>query len=181
MLIGAGLLAAAAIGAGVLALADGDDKDAQDRTDEIARLLSEEISIRDAGIVVRHPADWMSSKRRGAIINVESPDRCVVVSVSAPAESGLAGRLASDSIDALRAQLGKTRERKLQRSRIDGRPTESSLVAVRSKKGAPVVVRQSVSKGKRFAYLTQTLYRAPPCAESSPTADLIVQNVELSK
>jgi len=179
MLVGGGLLAAAAIGAGVLALAGGGDR-GDSPADEIGRLLPEKVSNADAGIVVRHPADWKDSKRSG-IINVESPDRCIVISISAPAGSGRAGQLATDSIDALEAQLGRVRERPLKRSEVDGRPTQSSLVAVRSEKGAAVVVRQSVSKGKRFAYLIQTLYRAPPCAESAPTADLIVQSLELSK
>jgi hypothetical protein len=183
------VLGAAAIGAVALALAGGDDDSdeppsaaelAQQRADEVARLLPEKVSNAEAGIVVRHPADWKDSKR-GPIINIEAPDRCIVVSVSAPAGSGQAGRLGRDSVAALGATLGKTREQKLKRSEIDGLPTESSLVAARSESGAAVVVRQSVSKGKRHAYLTQTLYRAPPCAESSAAADLIVENLDLSK
>lgn len=183
------VLGAAAIGAGVLALA-GDDEDgddpastaelAQQQADEVEGLLSGKTSNGDAGIVVRYPADWKGSKS-GEVVNVESPDRCIVIRVSAPVQAGLASRLAGDIGDSVAAQFGKAREEKLERSEIDNLPTEGALLAVESKRGTPVVLRQTVSKGKRFAYLTQTLYRAPPCAESSPTADLIVQNLELSK
>ncbi len=144
------------------------------------RTLSEKIADRATGIEVRYPEGWKATKG-DLLINVGSPDGCLVVSIGAPVGAAAADRLGGDLVADLEQRYGKIQEQALEPSEIDRLPTKGSLVAVRNREGGPVVIRLSVAEGERFAYLIQTVYRGPPCAESSPTADLIIENLDLSK
>lgn len=187
--IGAVVLLAALIGGGVLLLtgddsgSDSDEPDpaeqAQLQAEALQRLLPETTEVKEAGIEIPHPKDWKVQKR-GALVNLESPDRCIALSISAPVEADLAGRLMRDSIKGLEASFGKTKVEPQTARQLDGLPTQGALVEVKTE-GATVVVRQTVSKGTKFAYLTQTVFRAPPCADTAPVADQIVANTQFDK
>jgi hypothetical protein len=143
------------------------------------RALTESLERPRDGYEAAYPAEWVVAERKG-IVNLESPDRCIAISLSAPVPTAQAGRLERDLTASLRRTYGKLKV--VRRSeRIGGKPTRTSFVAVRSKTGDPVVVRQSVTPGAELAHLTQVIQRAPPCEAYSEQAGLILGSIEFTK
>jgi hypothetical protein len=113
-------------GAALLASGGGDDAGSEPppaTETAAAGEPSETLAKRGAGLALAHPSGWKRGERRG-IVNLESPDRCVAISLSAPV---------------------------------------------------------SVSRGKRFAHLTQVVFRAPPCEATAEQTRAIVSSIEFSR
>ena len=127
---------------------------------------------------MQYPAGWKRSERDG-IYNLESPDRCVVIALSAPAAASTAGRLFDDTIAGLRRNFGKLRTRPPTREAdIGNAPTETRLIAVRTKAGQSVVIQVSVSKGQELAHVAQVVIRDPGCAASIQQSGVVVGSIE---
>jgi hypothetical protein len=171
-------------GAALLASGGGDDAGSEPppaTETAAAGESSETLAKRDAGLALAHPSGWKRGERRG-IVNLESPDRCVAISLSAPVPATGSRRLFADTVAGLRRTFGKVDARLEPAAEpIGGRPTKSALVAVRTKRGRPVVIRVSVSRGKRFAHLTQVVFRAPPCEAAAEQTRAIVSSIEFSR
>lgn len=144
------------------------------------RTLTESLEKGDAGITGAYPDGWSRSEESG-IVNLESPDRCVVVTVSAPVGANQANMLRRDTIAPLGRSFEKIEVRPGPKQELGGVPTSGATVAVRTKQGSAVVVRIAVGKGRKFAYLTQVTYRAPPCEAASAQVDLILDSLEFSR
>jgi hypothetical protein len=93
----------------------------------------------------------------------------------------LAGRLEKDSIDALRASFGRVEVRDSGKATLGGLPTTGALVAVTNKRGDPAVIQLSVSRGRQLAYVTQVVFRSPPCEEAAPDAQRVTESLEFTK
>jgi hypothetical protein len=185
---GAALLVAAGIGAVILLGDDGETTEpfgsqpskadqAQERAD---RTLTEAVVKRPAGLSVRYPEGWKRSELEGAI-RLESPDRCALISFSAPDKAAGAARVRRESISVIRGLFVKSQVHPQPPAELGGAPTTSAVVAGRRRKGPTIAVQASVSKGSGLAHLTEVLLRRPPCAGVAPQIRLILGSIEFSR
>ena len=144
------------------------------------RTLTESLEKEDAGLRAAYPEGWRRSESSG-IITLESPDRCIAISLSSPATAAQADQLLRDSIKGVQASFKRAEIRRSQQRTVGGRPTSGALIAVRNKQGKPVIVELAVSKGKQLAHLTQLALRSPPCEAAAPQMDLIIESIEYSR
>jgi len=174
------LVLGALIGGFVL-LTSGDDEDGVGDRSAVDRSgLTERLTKRDAGLSLFYPTGWRRSAGEG-IINLESPDRCVAMALSSPVDASLWNRLFADSVAGLRdtrgAQIGRTQDPVV----VGSAPTRTAIAALRSKKGTPVTVRLSVSRGRRLAHILQVVTRAPTCEESATQSRAIIESIEYTR
>ena len=130
--------------------------------------------------MLAHPPDWRRSKGDG-VLALESPDRCTVISLAAPADKSQAKGLREDTIAALQASFKQSEVRRARRQTLGGRPTTGAIVAVRNKQGHPVVVRVAVSEGAELAHVTEVVLRAPPCEAAAPVTAQILGSIEFRR
>jgi hypothetical protein len=183
MALGAVLVLAALIGGFVL-LVGGDDDDDGDSAESIAERsgLTERVTKRDAGLSVFYPEDWRRTEREG-IINLQSPDRCAAVALSAPVPADLSGRLLRDSAAGIRrsfsgAVVGTGR----QRTPIGGAPTRIAVGVIRQRGLPGTVVRVAVSRGRELAHLVQQVVRDPErCTEGAEQARAIIDSIQYTR
>jgi hypothetical protein len=176
--LGVVLVLAAGIGGIVLAVTGGDDDEASSSQQAQASSIELEETLRRkaAGLSVDYPSSWRHT-RKGPLDSLESPDRCTVISFSAPVGAGGAPRLMRDSVQLIGDSFQRTGIRGQPVSQLGGLPTANSLLALRNRQGNPVVIRLSVSRGPKFAHLVQVVLRAPPCAESADETAAVLQSV----
>lgn len=144
------------------------------------RTLTESLEKEDAGVKAAYPEGWRRSEESG-IVSLESPDRCTVISLSAPAAAAEAKQLREDAIAALRQSFKKVEVRRNKPGALGGLPTTGALLAVRNEQGNNVLIDIAVSRGKDLAHLTQVVLRAPPCEAATPQRALIVDSLEFSR
>jgi hypothetical protein len=186
-LLGLILIVAAVIGGLVLLAGDdsnepaaGDEPSAEEQVQElIDRTLTESFEKEETGLAVRYPEEWKLSEGRG-LVTLESPSRCVAISLSAPGAASESGPLLEDSIASIRRSFGGAEVRRNKGS-VGGLPAMGALVGVANKQGNPVVIRLNVARGKRFSYLSQVVLRVPPCQADAAQATLILDTIEYSK
>jgi RNA polymerase sigma factor (sigma-70 family) len=150
------------------------------RAELAERTLTESLVKRQVGLTGAYPPDWRRSERFGAV-RLESPDRCVLISLSAPAKAADAARLREDSIAVLRKLFDKSSVRPEPPSRLGGAPTTGAVMAGRKGKRPPVAVHLRVSRGKKLSHLTEVLFRIPPCEEAAPQTQLILDSLEFKR
>jgi hypothetical protein len=180
VLAGLALIALAIIG-GIVLLVDGDgDGDSEESAAQ--RLLSERQgelteSLDDAktGIAVNWPSSWEKLEKRGAF-GFRSPDRDLLISISAPAPSGDADALREGAIDQVRREYGEATVQRGKGRTIGGLTATGAIV-----QGPNSTTLVAVAPGKERAYLFQVLTRPDVAAETLVDGQLILGSLELSK
>jgi hypothetical protein len=182
---GAALVGAALIG-GIVLLVAGGGSDSSSKasspqiTDLQNKFLNHTVVIPDKGISVRRPGDWTDSKRNGAIA-MQSHDRCLAMTLSAPVPAAQAKGLRSDSIELLRRSYENAKVGSAPDSQIGGIPTSSDTVNFTDQKGNPIRVLVGVGAGKKNAYLTEVVVRDPTCQGDLNLAQVVLSSVQYTK
>jgi hypothetical protein len=182
MALGAVLVLAALIGGFVLFVGGDDDDDNSAESIAERSGLTERVTKRDAGLSVFYPEDWRRTEREG-IINLQSPDRCAAVALSAPVPTELSARLLRDSAAGIRrsfsgAVVGTGR----QRTPIGGAPTQIAVGVIRERGVPGTVVRLAVSRGRELAHLVQQVIRDPErCTEGAEQARAIIDSIQYTR
>jgi hypothetical protein len=182
------LLVAIALVGGLLLLASGDDdgdsgskaQPITDLNDLQNQFLDRAVVIPSDGISVRRPADWKDSKQRG-VITLLSPNRCVSVSVSAPAEAKGATGLMDDSLGALRQTYERVEVGPGGQAAIGGVPTTSRTIQLTDADGDRRRVLLGVGTGDKNTYLTQVVSGSPSCQGELGLAQVILSSAEFTK
>jgi hypothetical protein len=183
MALGAVLVLAALIGGFVLLVGDDDDDDGSARSAAERSGLTERVTKRDAGLSVFYPEDWRRTERSG-IINLQSPNRCAAVALSAPVPADLSDELVRDSAAGIRrsfrgrAVVGTGR----QRAPIGGAPTQLAVAVIRVPGEPGVVIRLAVSRGRELAHMVQQVIRDPErCTEGAEQARAIIDSIQYTR
>lgn len=183
--VGVVLVVAALIGGLVLLFAGGDDNDSSsDSSKQTSQLqdkfLQRTVVVPDKGISVRRPANWKDSKNQG-VVALQSKDRCLAMTLSAPQGADKAKGLRDDSIGLFKDSFKNTKLRPAPDSPVGGIPTTSDALSVTDEKGNPIQILLSVGTGRKFAYLTEIVVRDPRCQGDLQLAQVVLGSIEYSK
>ena len=181
------VLVAAAILGGVLLLLLGssdDDESPGPSPEDISKLqdevLDKTVVDPSAGISVRRPSSWSDSKERN-VITLRSKNRCVAMTLAAPAEADQADKLLDATIDAIRGTQKNVAFKRAGHAQVGGIPTASYRTALKNQKGAEIRAVISIGTGKKYAYLTQTVLGNASCRQDLAVAQLIQTSIEYTK
>jgi hypothetical protein len=182
--IGVVLMVFAVIG-GLVLLVGGDDGGSSSKTShQVAQIqdkfLKHTVVQPDKGISVRKPANWSAHKSGGAV-SLQSHDRCLAMTFSAPQDADKAKSLRSDSISVLEQSFGNAKLRAAPDSPIGGIPTTSDALRFTDQKGNPIQILLSVGTGKKNAYLTEIVVRDPRCQGDLQLAQVVLSSVQYTK
>lgn len=184
--IGALLVAIALIGGLILLLTGGGDDSGSGGKPVVSlaqlqdRFLKHTVADASKGISVRRPGDWTDSKRADAI-TLQSHDRCLSMTLSAPTAAGRANRLHQDSLALFRRSYRGVRVSTAPASQLGGIPTTSNAIKFTDDKGNPLTVLLSVGTGRQHAYLTEVVVGNPSCQGALQRARLVLSSVEYTK
>jgi hypothetical protein len=129
---------------------------------------------------VRRPAGWSDSNRNG-VVTVDSHDRCLVMTLSAPVPAGRSKGLRSDSIALLRRSYKNAKVQSAPSSQLGGIPTTSNALSFSDQKGNPIKVLLTVGTGDKNAYLTEVVVRNPACQGDLQLANLMLGSIQYTK
>ncbi len=179
------LVVAAVIGGLVLLVAGGGDEASTSGASPQAsqlqdRFLRQTVVVPDRGISLRRPGNWKDSKNGGAIA-LQSRDRCLAMTLSAPQGAGRAKGLRDDSIALFKRSFANARVRPAPDSPVGGIPTTSDALSVTDQKGNPIQILLSVGTGERFAYLTEIVVRDPRCQGDLQLAQIVLGSIQYTK
>jgi hypothetical protein len=178
------LVGAALIGGLVLLIAGGgDDSDtkASKQTSELQdKFLAHTVVVADKGISVRRPSNWSDTKK-GGVVALQSHDRCLAMTLSAPQGAEEAKGLRDDSIAILKRSFGNANVRPAPDSDVGEIPTTSDAITFTDQKGNPIQVLLSVGKGDKYAYLTEIVVRDPSCQGDLQLAQVVLGSIEYTK
>jgi hypothetical protein len=185
--IGGILVTLAIIGGIVLLIAGGDDDNGNNSSSTSPqvkqlqeRFLKHTVVDVEKGISVRRPKTW-SDKKDNHVIALQSHDRCLAMTLSAPVEASKANGLHDDSIAVLKRSFKNTKVHPTPNDkRIGGLPTTSNTLTF-NQGGDQVRVLLSVSKGDKYAYLTEVVVRNPSCQGDLQLGNLILTSIEFTK
>jgi len=135
---------------------------------------------KDKGISVRRPAGWSDSRRNGAV-TVQSHDRCLVMTLSAPGAASRSKGLRSDAVAVFRRSYKNARVGSAPSSRVGGIPTTSNAISFTDPKGNPIKVLLSVGTGDKYAYLTEVVVRDPSCQGDLQLANLMLGSIQYTQ
>jgi hypothetical protein len=144
------------------------------------KFLKHTVVQADRGISVRHPANWSDSKSNG-VVTLQSHDRCLAMTLSAPVPAGQAKGLRSDSIALLKRSYRRVRVGAAPDSEVGGIPTNSDTVSFSDQKGNPIRVLLSVGTGKKYAYLTEIVVRDPSCRGDLQLGQVVLSSIAYTK
>jgi hypothetical protein len=182
--IGALLIGAALIGAIVLLIVGGGGDSGSKTSTQISelqnRFLQHTIVVPDKGISVRRPADWTDSQRSG-VISVQSHDRCLAMTLSAPAPAGQSNSLRSNSVRLLRRSYKGATVGTAPSSQVGGIPTVSNTISFTDPKGNDIKTLVSVGSGSKYTYLTEIVVRSQSCQGDLSLAQLVLSSVQYTK
>ena len=173
------------IGGIVLLIAGGgDDNSGSPSSADISKIsdkvLTHTLVNPDKGISVRIPANWSSRKSNG-VISAQSHDRCLAMQFAAPLPADQAKKLRTDGIKTFRSQYKKVDVKPATGPRVGGLPTTTDAITVTADKGRQVRLLLNVSTGKKYAYLTETVFRDPSCTVDLHLGNLVLRNVQYTK
>ncbi len=162
----------------------GGDDSSSDASHQTARLqdkfLKHTVVVADKGISVRRPANWKDTKR-GGVIALQSHDRCLAMTLSAPRNAGQAKGLRRDSIALLKRSFGNAKVLSAPDSPVGGIPTTSDALSFTDQKGNPVRVLLSVGTGKKHAYVTEVVVRDPRCQGDLQLGQVVLSSIQYTK
>jgi hypothetical protein len=184
VLAGLALIALAVLGAIILLAEDDDDGGGsqtavQQGVDQ--RLPEVGASLDDAktGIAVEWPADWTKVEKRGAF-GFRSPDRTLLVLISAPADAADADQLRKDAIASTAAEYKNPVVRPGKGRTIGGLRAEGATISGRGPGGQSLTL-VAVAAGKQHAYLFQVLTTENAPSKRLVEAQLILNSLRLRK
>jgi hypothetical protein len=172
--LGAILVIAAIIG-GLVSLGGGDDEDGGDHTQELQTSLVDP----ETGIGVHWPRGWAKLEKADKFA-FQSPDKAVLVAISAPAPASQAAQVRRDVIAATAQQyrnptIGRGSDRK-----FGGLESAGALISGRGPRG-PSTTLVAVAPGATKAYLLEVYSASGASAEALAGAQLILNSLELIK
>jgi hypothetical protein len=175
------LVAIAVIGGLVLLIAGGGGGSSGSKEPApVSGLLNHTVVDPHAGISVRRPANWTVTKKLG-VINIQSHDRCLVMTLSAPVPADKANGLRQDGIKLLKSTYKNAKVHSAPRGSLGGIPTTTNTVTVTTSKGTHVRVLLSVGKGRKNAYLTEVVVRDTSCQGDLQLASLMLGSISFTK
>ena len=180
------LVAAALIGGLVLLVTGGggggdSSSSAAKQTSQLQdRFLKHTVDVADKGISVRRPANWKDSNQHG-VIALQSHDRCLAMTLSAPQGADQGKGLRSDSIALLKRSFGNAKVLPAPDSPVGGIPTTSDALSFTDQKGNPIRVLLSVGKGHKYSYLTEVVVRDPRCQGDLQLGQVVLSSVQYTK
>ena len=186
MAIGVLLVALAVIGGIILLIAGGggDNNSSSPSSSDVSqvsdKVLTHTVVNPDKGISVRIPANWSSRKSNG-VISVASHDRCLAMQFAAPVPANQAKKLRTDGLRTFRSQYKKVVVKPAAPSQVGGIPTTTDAVTLTAAKGRQVRLLLDVGTGKKYAYLTETVFRDPSCTVDLHLGNLVRSNVQYTK
>ena len=178
------LVVAALIGGLVLLFVGGSDDSGSKASHQTSQLqdtfLQHTVVVPDKGISVRRPDNWKDSKNGGAVA-LQSHDRCLAMTLSAPRDADRAKGLRDDSIALFKRSFRNAKVRPAPDSPVGGIPTTSDALSVTDQKGNPIQVLLSVGTGSKFAYLTEIVVRSPSCQGDLQLAQVVLSSIQYTK
>jgi hypothetical protein len=183
--VGVVLVGAALVGGLVLLVVGGGDDGSGSKTSHQTsqlqdKFLQHTVVVPDKGISVRRPDNWKDSKNGGAVA-LQSRDRCLAMTLSAPQDADKAKGLRDDSIALFKRSFKNAKVRPAPDSPVGGIPTTSDALSVTDQKGNPIQVLLSVGTGERFAYLTEIVVRNPYCQGDLQLAQVVLSSIQYTK
>jgi hypothetical protein len=183
VLVGLALVAVAILGAIILITDDdGDDEAASpERTEATVQPSELGQSLTDAnrGIAVQWPSDW-TKLEKGGVLAFRSPDKSILVGISAPADAGDAEDLRKGAIASAAAGYRKPVIRHGKGRRIGGLPASGATISGRGPGGESITLI-AVAAGKQNAYLFETVKAENAPSERLVEAQLILNSLQLTK
>ena len=179
MLVGLVLVVLAAIGA-VLVLGE-DDDDQQPADEEVVEQgeLSESLDDPKSGISVQWPSEWRKLEK-GGVFAFQSPDRQVLVAISAPEDAAAADQLRKDSIAATSGQYADPKVRPGKGTKIGGLEAAGAVISGKGPGGRSTSL-VAVAPGSSRAYLLEVVKADSAPEQDLAGAQLILNSLELSK
>jgi hypothetical protein len=140
------------------------------------------ISIDDekTGIFVAWPLDWRRLERDGAI-TLQSPDRTLVISLSAPAPAREAPALRQQAVEAVRRTYADVEVRPGRGRSIDGRSAAGAVIEGTAPSGDRQRLVIAVARGRERAYLLQVFAGLRSTESTAGAGQLILNSIELSR
>ena len=184
-MVGVVLVAAALIGGLVLLVAGGGGDDSSSgsakQTSQLQdRFLKHTVVVADKGISVRRPANWKDSKQHG-VVSLQSHDRCLAMTLSAPQGADQSKGLRSDSIAVLKRSFGNAKVLPAPDAPVGGIPTTSDALGFTDQKGNPIRVLLSVGRGHKYSYLTEVVVRDPRCQGDLQLGQVVLSSIQYTK
>lgn len=181
ILVGLILIVLAGFGA-LLVLAE-DDDDQQPAVEEVVEReqaeLGESLDDPKSGISVQWPSEWRKLEK-GGVFAFQSPDRGVLVAISAPEEAAAADQLRKDSIAATSEQYADPEVRPGKGTKVGGLEAAGAVISGKGPGGRSTSL-VAVAPGSSRAYLLEVITAAGAPQEDLAGAQLILNSLELSK
>jgi hypothetical protein len=182
ILAGLALIAIAAVG-GLVLLADGDDGDsatpAQEFSEEQQGGLDQTVDDPGSGISASWPSEWRKLER-GEVTAFQSPDRTVMVAISAPTNAANADQLRRDAIASATAGYKNPEVRQGKGRTIGGLRAEGATISGNGPGGQSSSL-VAVAAGKQNAYLLEVFTTANAPSGRLVEAQLILNSLRLTK
>ena len=180
ILVGLILIVLAGFGA-LLLLAEDDDQ--QPAVEEVVEQeqaeLGESLDDPKSGISVQWPSEWRKLEK-GGVFAFQSPDRGVLVAISAPEEAAAADQLRKDSIAATSEQYADPEVRPGKGTKVGGLEAAGAVISGKGPGGRSTSL-VAVAPGSSRAYLLEVITAAGAPQEDLAGAQLILNSLELSK
>jgi hypothetical protein len=186
VLAGLAVIGVAILG-GLLLILEDDDGDDRDQaaapvatgTTAQGSDLGETFSDAKSGISLNWPSEW-NKLEKGGVFAFRSPDRAVLVGISAPADAADADQLRRDAIGATSAEYKKPVVRPGKGRTIAGLRAEGATISGRGSAGPSSTV-VAVVAGKQKAYLIEVASAGGAPAKRLVEAQLILNSLQLTK
>jgi hypothetical protein len=181
--VGLALIAVAFLGAMLVLLEDDDDREprepAQEATGQPLPEPGESLDAAASGISAKWPSDW-TKLEKGGVLAFRSPDKTVLVGISAPGDAADAGELRKGAIASAADAYKDPVVRPGKGSTIGG--LEASGATIRGEgSGGGRVTLVAVAAGRQKAYLLEVVSadNAPP--QRVVEAQQILNSLQLTK
>ncbi|MGH2984907.1 MAG: hypothetical protein ACRDK5_11775 [Solirubrobacterales bacterium] len=180
ILVGLAVIALAVVGSlSLLADDGGNQSPVEEGVDEEQSELGESLDDANSGISVNWPSDW-NKLEKGGVFGFQSPDKMVLVAISAPADAAAADQLRKDAIASTAAEYQNPLARPGKGRSIGGLRSEGAAISGKGASGQSATL-VAVAAGKRKAYLLEVYTAADAPSERLVDAQLIVNSLQLSK
>jgi hypothetical protein len=160
-----------------------DDDDQQPAVEEVVEReqaeLGESLDDPKSGISVQWPSEWRKLEK-GGVFAFQSPDRGVLVAISAPEEAAAADQLRKDSIAATSEQYADPEVRPGKGTKVGGLEAAGAVISGKGPGGRSTSL-VAVAPGSSRAYLLEVITAAGAPQEDLAGAQLILNSLELSK
>jgi hypothetical protein len=176
ILVGLILIVLAGFGA-VLVLAEDDDE--QEPVEREQGELGESLDDPKSGISVQWPSEWRKLEK-GGVFAFQSPDRGVLVAISAPEDAAAADQLRKDSIAATSEQYADPEVRPGKGTKVGGLEAAGAVISGKGPGGRSTSL-VAVAPGSSRAYLLEVVTAADAPEQDLAGAQLILNSLELSK